>query len=164
MQKTCQNRTTGSSGTGTTLTGTGTSPSLPVGTGTSLSGTSTTCPLHHGTGTTLWYRYHLRVFCPKMLDFGIFTHFSSTNLLQFVPYQNSTMESTQNNSKCGLKSIKIHFTQVRAFHQNPNQKNEVRVLILLTLSLQVSSYGLLDPLGGRNGKKNPTKATPPCKP
>ena len=100
--KTSQNRAIGGSGTGTTLTGFGTGHPLLVGTGTSLSGTGTTCPLHHGTGTTLWYRYHLRVFAHKCWIFVIFTHFSSTNLLQFVPYQKSTMESTQNNSKCGL--------------------------------------------------------------
>ena len=92
-------------------------------------------------------------FCPEIRDFGIFTHFFSTNLPQFVPYQKSTMESTQNNSKCGLESIKIPFPQVRAFHQNPNQKNEVRVLIFLTFSLQISSSMLFDPLGGRNGER-----------
>ena len=53
--KICQFKVAGSSGTGTTLTGTGTSSSLPVGTSTGLSGTGTTCPLHHG------YRYHFLV-------------------------------------------------------------------------------------------------------
>ena len=120
--------------------------------------------------TASWYWYHSLVpvpptgFCPEMLDFGIFTHFSSTNLLQFVPYQKSTMESIQNNSKCGLESIKIHFFKLGLFTKIQIKKNEVRVLIFLTLSLQISSCRLLDPLGGRNGKKIPTKATPPCKP
>ena len=50
--KLCQNRAAGSSGTDTTLTGTGTSYPLPVGTGTGLSGTGIDCPLHTGTGTT----------------------------------------------------------------------------------------------------------------
>ena len=109
-------------GTGTTLTGTGTSSSLLVGTGTNLSGTGTTCPLHHG------YRYHSLVpvpftgFAQKTLGFGIFTHFSSTNLLQFIPYQKSTMESTQNNSKCGLESMKTLFSQVKAFSSNQEHK------------------------------------------
>ena len=110
-EKVCQNKAAGSSGTGTTLTGTGTSYPLPVGTGTSLSGTGTT-PLVPVPPTG---------FCPKMRDFGIFTHFSSTNLLQFVPYQKSTMQSTQKNSKGGLESMKTLFSQVRAFPQNPNQ-------------------------------------------
>ena len=118
----CQKRAVGSSGTGTTLTGTGTSYPLTVGTGTGLSGTGTDCPLHHGTGTTPLVSVPPTGFCPKMQDFGIFTHFYSTNLLHFVPYQKSTMVSTQNNSKCGLESIKINFPQVRAFHQNLNQK------------------------------------------
>ena len=56
--KICQFKVEGSNGTGTTLTGTGTSPSLPVGTGTTLSGTGTTCLLHHG------YRYHSLVPVP----------------------------------------------------------------------------------------------------
>ena len=63
--KICTNRAAGSSGTGTTLICTGTSPSLSVGTGTSLSGTGSIFPLHHG------YRYHLRVFAQKTLDFSI---------------------------------------------------------------------------------------------
>ena len=73
--KICQIKVAGSSGTGTTLTGTGTSPSLPMDTGTTLSGTGTTCLLHHG------YRYHFLVplpihdFAHKMSGFGIFTHF-----------------------------------------------------------------------------------------
>ena len=119
--KICQMKVAGCSGTGTTLTGTGASSSLPVGTSTSLSGTGTTFPLHHG------YRYHFLVpvpihdFAQKMSGFGIFTHFSLINLLQFIPYQKSTMESTQNNSKGGLESMKTLFSQVRAFPQNPNQ-------------------------------------------
>ena len=56
--KICKNRAARSSGTGTTLTGTSTSPLLPVGTGTGLSGTGTTCPLHHG------YQYHFLVPVP----------------------------------------------------------------------------------------------------
>ena len=122
MQKICQNRAAGSSGTGTTFTGTGTSYPLPIGTGTSLSGTGTDFPLHHGTGTTPLVPVPPTGFCLKMRDFGIFTHFSSTNLLQFVPYQKSTMESTQNNSKRGLESIKIPFPQVRAFHLKSKSK------------------------------------------
>ena len=125
-----------------------------MGTGTSLGGTGATCPLHYGTSTTFWYRYHLRVFAQKCLIFGIFTHFASTNLLQFVPYQKSTMESTQNNSKYGLESIKIHFSQVRAFHPNPNKKNEVRVLIFLTFPLQISSCMLLGLIGAKSGKES----------
>ena len=119
--KICQIQVAGSSGTGT-------SPSLLVGIGTSLSGTDTTCLLHHG------YRYHFLVpvsicdFAPKMSGFGIFTHFSSINLLQFIPYKKSTMESTQNNSKGGLESMKTLFSQVRAFSQIENhKKDEVRV-------------------------------------
>ena len=83
--KICQIKVVGSSGTGTTLTGTGTSPSLPVGTGTTLSSTGSTCLLHNG------YRYHflvpvpIRDFAQKMSGFGIFTHFSSINLLPFHP-------------------------------------------------------------------------------
>ena len=108
--KICQIKVAGSSGTSTTLTGTGTNPSLPVGTGTSLSGTGTTCPLHHG------YRYHflvpvpIRDFAQKMSGFGIFTHFYSINLLQFTPYQKFIMESTKNNSKGGLESMKTLFS------------------------------------------------------
>ena len=119
--KICQNMATRSSGTGTTLTVTSTSYPLPVGTGTGLSGIGTDCPLHHGTDTTPLVPVPPTGFCPKMRDFGIFTHFSSTNLLQYVPYQKSTMESTQNNSKSGLESMKTLFSQVRAFPQNPNQ-------------------------------------------
>ena len=100
-----------------------------------------------------WYRYHLRVFAKKMRDVSFLTNFSSTNILQFVQYQTFTMKSTQNNSKCGLQSIKIHFPQVRAFPQNLNQKNEVRVLIFLTLSLQISSSMLFDLLGARSGER-----------
>ena len=119
--KICQNRAAGSSGTGTTLTGTGTGCPLLVGTGTGLGGTGTDCPLHPGTGTTQLVPVPPTGFCPKMLDFCIFTHFSSTNLLQFVPYKKSTMESTLNNSKSGLESMKTLFSQVRAFLQNVNQ-------------------------------------------
>ena len=88
--------------------------------------------------TTSGYRYHLptaswvpvplfgtvpiRDFAEKMLDFSIFIHSSSTNLLQFIPYQKSTMESTQNNSKGGLESMKTLFFQVRAF--SPNRKSQ----------------------------------------
>ena len=86
--KICQNRVVGSSGTSITLTGTGTGCPLPVGTGTSLGGTGTDCPLHPGTGTTQLVPVPPTGFCPKMRDFGIFTHFFSTNLLQFVPYRN----------------------------------------------------------------------------
>ena len=119
--KICQIKVAGSSGTGTTLTGTGTSPSLPVGTGTTLIGTGATCLLHHG------YRYHflvpvpIRDFAQKTLDICIFIHVSSTNHLQSTPYKKSTMESTQNNSKGGLESMKTLFSQVRAF--SPNQKS-----------------------------------------
>ena len=120
--KICQFKVAGSIGTGTTLTGTGTNPSLPVGICTSLSGTGTTCPLHHG----YWYHFlvpvPMRDFAQKMLDFSIFIHSSPTNLLQFVPYQKSTMESTQNNSKGGLESMKTPFSQVRAF--SPNRKSQ----------------------------------------
>ena len=44
-----------------------------------------------------------------------FSHFSSTNPLQYFPYQKSTMESLQNNSKSGLESMKIYFPKVRTF-------------------------------------------------
>ena len=66
---------------------------------------------------------HVLVSCLGCWDFCIFTHFSSTNLLQYIPYQKSTMESHQNNSKSGLYSIKIHFPQVRTFlPKNQNHK------------------------------------------
>ena len=106
----------------------GTGYPLPVGTGTGLNGTGTglngtdtDCPLHPCTGTTQPVPVHPTGFCPKMRDFAFLTHFSSTNLLQFVPYQKSTMESLQNNSKSGLESMKTLFSEVRAFPQNPNQ-------------------------------------------
>ena len=102
-----------STATGTGLSGTGT--------GLSGTGTGTDCPLHPGTGTTQLVLVSTMGFCPKMQDFGIFTHFSSINLLQFIPYKKSTMESTQKNSKSGLESMKTLFSQVRAFPQNPNQ-------------------------------------------
>ena len=126
--KICQFKVVGSSGNGTTLTDTSTSSSLPVGTGTSLSGTGTTCPLHHG------YRYHLRVFAQKTLDFCIFIKFSSTNLHQSIPYRKSTMESTQNNSKGGLESMKTIFSQVRAFSQIENHKKMRLGFDFLTLA------------------------------
>ena len=119
--KTGQNRAVGTIGTGNTLTCTGTGYPLPVSTGTCLSCTGTDCPLHPYTGTDQPVPVHPMGFCPKMRDFAFLTHFSSTNLLQFVPYQKSTMESLQNNSKSGLESMKTLFSQVRAFPQNPNQ-------------------------------------------
>ena len=119
--KTCQNRAVGTTGTGTTLTCTDIGYPLPFGIGTGLSGTGTDCPLHPCTGTAQPVPVHPTGFCPEMLDFAFLTHFSSTNLLQFVPYQKSTMESLQNNSKSGLESMKTLFSQVRAFPQNPNQ-------------------------------------------
>ena len=48
----------GSSGTDTTLNGTGTSPTLPMGTSTTLSSSGTTSPLLSG------YRYHSLVLVP----------------------------------------------------------------------------------------------------
>ena len=86
------------------------------------------------TSTTLWYRYHLRVFAHKTLDFCIFIHFSSTNLLQSIPYRKSTMESTQNNSKGGLESMKTLFCQVRAFSQIENHKKMRLGFDFLTLA------------------------------
>ena len=59
-----QNRAAGSSGTDTTLIGTGTGYPLPVGTGTGLSGTGTDCPLHPGTGTTQLVPVPPTGFCP----------------------------------------------------------------------------------------------------
>ena len=93
--KTCQNRAAGTTGTGTTLTCTGTGYPLPVGTGTGLICTGIDCPLHPCTCTAQPIPIHPTGFCPKMRDFAFLTHFSSTNLLQFVPYQKSTMEYTQ---------------------------------------------------------------------
>ena len=63
--KICKNWAAGSSGTGTTLTGTGTSCPLLVDTGTGLSGTGTDCPLHHGTGTTQPVPVPPTGFCPE---------------------------------------------------------------------------------------------------
>ena len=100
-----------------------------------------------------WYRYPLRVFAQKMRDFAFFTHFSSTNLLQFVPYQKFAMESTQNNSKCGLESIKSIFLKLGLFTQIQIKKNEIRVLIYYLEPLQISSCMLLGLLGARNGKQ-----------
>ena len=119
--KTCQNRAAGTTGTGTTLTYTDIGYPLPVGTGTGLSGIGTDCPLHPCTGTTQPVLVHPTGFCQKMRDFAFLTHFSSTNLLQVVPYQKSTLESLQNNSNNGLESMKTLFSQVRAFPQNLNQ-------------------------------------------
>ena len=100
------------------------------------------------------YRYPLRVFAQKMPDFAFFTHFSSTNLLQFVPYQKSTMESTQNNSKCGLESIKSIFLKLGLFTQIQIKKNEIRVLIYYLEPLQISSCMLFGLLGARNVKQS----------
>ena len=69
--KIIQNRVAGSSGTGTTLTNTGTSYPLPVGNGTGLSGTGTDCPLHHGTGTTQLVPVPPTGFCPENAGFCI---------------------------------------------------------------------------------------------
>ena len=69
--KICQNRAAGSSGTGTTLIGTGTSYPLPVGTGIGLSGTDTDCPLHPGTGTTQLVPVPPTGFCPENVGFCI---------------------------------------------------------------------------------------------
>ena len=93
--KTCQNRAAGTTGPGTTLTYTGTGYPMPVSIGTTQTYTGTDCPLHPCTGTAQPVPVHPTGFCPKMRDFAFLTHFSSTNLLQFFPYQKSTMESTQ---------------------------------------------------------------------
>ena len=61
-EKICKIKVAGNSGTGTTLTGTGTSPLLSMGTG-------TTCPLHQG----YWYHFlvpvQIRDFCPENVGF-----------------------------------------------------------------------------------------------
>ena len=119
--KISKNGVAGTTGIDTPLTCTGTGYPLPVGTSTGLSCTGTNCPLHPCTGTAQPIPVHPTGFCPKMRDFAFLTHFSFTNLLQFVPYQKSTMESLQNNSKSGLESMKTLLSQVRAFPQNPNQ-------------------------------------------
>ena len=161
--KICQFKVAESSGTGITLTGTGTSSSLPVGTDTSLSGTGTTCPLHHE------YRYHFLVsvpihnFAQKTLDFCLFIHFSSTNLLQSIPYKKSTMESTQNNSKSGLESMKTSFLKLGLFPQIKIIKEEVRVLFFLPYLFKSPFVGCMISLEQELGS-NPTKANPPCKP
>ena len=68
------------------------------------------------------YRYSLTCtgtcarFLPENVwDFAFLLIFSSTNLLQYIPYQKFTMESLQNNSKSGLELMKIHSPQVRTF-------------------------------------------------
>ena len=109
-------------------------------TGTPLTCTGIGYPLHPCTGTAQLVPVHPTGFCPEIFDFGVFTHFSSTNHLQFVPYQKSTMESTQNNSKCGLESMKTLFSQVRAFPPKSKSKYEIRVLIFLTLNLNLFLY------------------------
>ena len=97
--KICKNWVAGSSGTGTSMTGTG--YPLPVSTGTDLSGT--------GTGT----------FCPEkcgILHFSLIFHppiFSNSSHIKNPPW---------NNFKSGLESMKTLFSQVRAFPQNPNKK------------------------------------------
>ena len=150
--KICQIKVAGSSGTYTTLTGT--SPSLPVGIGTNLSRTNTTCPLHHG------YQYHslvpvpLTSFCPENVGF---LHFSSTNLLQSIPYRKSTMESTQNNSKDGLESMKTLFSQVRDFSQIENHKKMRLGFDFLTLASSNLLFQVVRSLRSKKWGAKPTK-------
>ena len=131
---------------------------LSMGTGTTLSGTITTCILHNG------YRYHSLVPVPlagsaqKMVDFTILTHFSSINFLQFIPYQKSTMESTQNNSKSGLESMKTSFLKLGLFLKIKITKDEVRVWFSYLESLQTSTSKLLDHKGARKWEKIPPKS------
>ena len=78
--------------------------------------------------TASWVPYHFLVpvplcdFCPENVGFAIFHPFFFTKLPQIYPTSKLTMESTQNNSNKELESIKIPFTQVRAFF--PNQKSQ----------------------------------------
>ena len=121
--KICQNRAVGSSGTGTTLTCTGTGHPLLVGTGTGLSGTGTDCPLHPGIGTTQPVPVLLTVFCPEkcgILHFLLIFHppiFSNSSHIKNPPW--NPLKTTP---KSGLESMKTLFSQVRVFPQNPNKK------------------------------------------
>ena len=131
-----------------------------MGTGTTLSGTGTTCLLHNG------YQYYSLVPVPlagsaqKMADFAILTHFSSINLLQFIPYKKSTMESTQNNFKSGLEFMKAYFLRLELFPKIKITKDEVRVLFSYLKSLQISTSKLLDHKGARKWEETQPKLAP----
>ena len=130
--KTCQNRAAGTTCTGTALTCTGIGYSL-------LGCTGTGCPLPifapYVPVQLNLYRYKCSFSARECSGFCIFTHFLSTNLLQYFPYKKSTMESLQKYSKSGLESMKIYFPHVRTFLPKSKSKYEVRVLIFLTLNL-----------------------------
>ena len=135
----CQNGAAITTCTGTALTCTSTGYTMKGCTGTGLTCTDTGFPQPLFSPCVPvqldLYRYRCSFSARKCSGFCIFTHFSPTNLLQYVPYQKSTMESLQNNSRSGLESRKTLFSQVRAFPPKSKSKYEVRVLIFLTLNL-----------------------------
>ena len=142
--KTCQTKAAGitCTGTGSTCTSIGYSLLGCTGTGSTCTGTGWPLPLFSPCVSVQFdlYRYRCSISARKCSGFCIFTHFSSTNILQYVPYKKSTMESLQNNSKSGLASIKTLFSQVRAFPPKSKSKYEVRVFIFLTLNLFKSLF------------------------
>ena len=86
-----------------------------------------------GTGATLWYRYHLQVLPRKwqISPFSpIFLQYNSSNSSHI---KKSTMESTQNNSKGGLESMKPLFLKLGLFPQNKNHKKMKFWFCCLTL-------------------------------
>ena len=110
-----------------------------------------------GNGTNFWYRYHL-VVLPRKWQISPFSSiFSSINLLQFIPYQKSTMESTQNNSKSGLSPIKPLFLKLGSFPKIKIIKDEVRVLFPYLESLPIFSSKLLDHKGARKWEETQPK-------
>ena len=121
-----------------------------------------------------WYRYHLPTaswvpvplfgtgttyeFLPiKRWFFFIFIHFSSTNLLQSIPYRKSTMESTQNNFKGGLESMKTLFSQVRPFSQIENHKKMSLGFDFLTLASSNLLFQVVRSLRSKKWGAKPTK-------
>ena len=125
-----------------------------MGTGTTLSGTGTTCHLYY----RYWYHFLVPVplasFAQKMSGFGISHPFFFNIPPQIHPTSKPTMESTKNNSKRGLESIKPLFLNLRLFPQNQNHKDEVRVLFSYLKYLQIFPCRLLGLLEARNEKQS----------
>ena len=91
MKKYQKTGVAGTSGTGTTLFGTGTEPILEGGIGTALGGTGTVLPLHQG------YRYHSKGVPVSVSDSAqkwqnspFFMHFSSIIIFYYILHQKLT--------------------------------------------------------------------------
>ena len=94
-------------------------------------------------------------FLPKNVrDFAFSNIFHPQLFSNSSHIKNPPWNLPKNNTKCGLDSIKSISLKLGLFTQIQIKKKEVRVLIFLTLPLQISSCMLLGLLGARNGKQS----------